>query len=184
MKKKKLVILGSGPSQVSGIVTAVECGHHVVTVDWDLENPGHKFSHESYCLDTSDVEGISKLVKEIGADGICTFASDLASVSVSHVSENTGLAGVPSNICSLISNKNRFREFQKRESLPHPEFTCVGMEWSGLIPEELGDLLVVKPIDSSGSKGVAILPRDHVKLNEAIMFAISKIDSLDFFISS
>lgn len=153
----KLLVLGAGAFQVSGIKKAMALGHEVITVDNMADSIGHRFSSGRAHCSTTDPAGILKIADELSVDGVCTFASDVAVDAVAHASTELGLAGVPHRSAQIMSFKHRFRSFQRDSGLPHPQFA------HGKSIEELGDLtaftwpLVFKPADTSGSRGVVKL---------------------------
>lgn len=102
-------------------------------------------------------------------DGILAFASDPAEETAAYVAEKMGLHGGMCAAAGILGNKRRFREFLAMHRIPAPRH--FPMDY----PE--GDLpypVVVKPLDSSGSKGVTILRSyDAGRLLRAYQTAVS-----------
>lgn len=152
-------MLGAGLFQLSGIARALQLGLEVVTVDNVPTNPGHRLAHRAVDLSTTDVAGVVRLASELSVDGIVTFSSDVAVEAVAAVREELGLPGPTLRSVRLLSHKARFRRLQYDHGITHPAFTVVppdvALEGVGLA--DLPDAVVVKPADSSGSRGVTIL---------------------------
>ena len=69
-----------------------------------------------------------------------------------------GLAGISRSIAQTISHKDRFRQFQNAHGIPAPR--CISASDSDELYEKLQELslpVIVKPSDSSGSRGVSRL---------------------------
>jgi len=156
MKKKKILFLGGAISQLPVIEYAKRKNLHVITVDYLPENPGHKLADEYYNISTVEKESILELSQKLNIDAISAYASDPAAPTAAYVSEKMGLVGSPYKTVQTLSNKSYFRKFLNDIELLCPWYI------TGSRPEELiahynGDKAVIKPVDSSGSKGLKIV---------------------------
>ncbi len=159
---KKLMILGAGIFQVSGIKKAVDLGYEVISVDYKPDNPGHRFSHKYINCSTVDKEGALKAARNHNIDGICTFSSDIAVSTAGYVSRSLGLPGIDPVVALNMSNKDLFRKFQRNNGLPHPEFLSIQNKAELLsVKETLSYPIVIKPSDTSGSRGVTFLGAEN-----------------------
>lgn len=156
LMKKKLMILGAGPSQLPAIKKAVELGFYVITVDYFPGNLGHRYSHQYVNCSTVNQEGILKVARELNIDGIMTFASDVSTPTVSYVAEHLGVPGGPALVAETMSNKAKFRMFQQDQGLDSPGFV-VGQCLKNIQDEieALSPPLMFKPVDTSGSRGIS-----------------------------
>lgn len=154
---KKLLFLGGSDIQVSGIEFAKSLGYYVITCDYLPNNPGHKISDKYYNMSTTDLDGILKIAQEENIDGITAYASDPAALTASYVSEKMGLIGVPFGSAKILSNKDDFRDFLSERGYLHPPFANVTTLED--IKKFMGTYgkSIIKPVDSSGSKGITIL---------------------------
>jgi hypothetical protein len=91
---KKILFLGGAPSQLPPIKYALEQGHHVITVDYLPENPGHKLAHTYYNVSTTDKDAVLEVAKAENIDGIVAYASDPAAPTAAYVAEKLGLSGM------------------------------------------------------------------------------------------
>jgi biotin carboxylase len=156
--QKRLMILGAGPYQLTGIKKAVNLGYKVITVDNIPDSIGHKYSHQYVNCSTIDKEGVLKAAVELEIDGIVTFASDVAMPTLGYVAEQLGLTGPGQWGAETMANKTRFRVFQRENRLKHPNFAIV--ERREDLESQLSNLtppLMFKPVDTSGSRGISMV---------------------------
>ncbi|MFO1406497.1 MAG: ATP-grasp domain-containing protein [Steroidobacteraceae bacterium] len=170
-----LMVLGAGVNQVPGIRRAVASGLRVLTVDWDLGNPGHRHGQASFEASTTDVESVLALARRESPDGIVTFASDAATGTVANVARTLGLPGADPEAVAVLSNKGAFRRLQHSLGLAAPRYT-VGSSVDDLRDAWLPTAgpLIVKPVDSSGSRGVSLVQySDRPAFERAVASALS-----------
>jgi biotin carboxylase len=156
--RRRLIVLGAGAFQAPAIRKAAAMGCHVISVDNVPDNPGHAFAHESVHCSTVDRVAVAEICRRLQADGICTFASDVALPSVGLACDAGSLPGVSERVADVMTNKQRFREFQKKHNIPAPAFAA-GDALSGIWArlQTLRYPVMFKPVDSSGSRGVSRL---------------------------
>jgi len=156
--RKKLMILGAGYNQLPAIRRAAAKGYFVITVDYLPDNIGHRYSHHFVNCSTVEREGVLDAARTLAIDGIATFASDVATPSVAYVAEKLGLPGCGCKVAEAMSNKGRFRQIQKRNGLRHPRFTVVRhFEEIGAAMAQMEGRAVLKPVDTSGSRGICAI---------------------------
>lgn len=174
MSKKKIMFLGAAFSQVPAIKYAKERGYYVVTTDYLPDNPGHIFADEYYNVSTVDKEGILDLSIKLNINAICAYASDPAAPTAAFVSERMGLVGGTSKAVEILSIKHLFRDFLKSNGFNTPWY-FTAMCWEELKAQYPGGKAILKPVDSSGSKGVFIVnSRDDIQLNFEICKGFSR----------
>lgn len=153
---KKLLMLGGSHFQVPAIKTARLMGHYVITCDYLEENPGHQYAHEYHNVSTTDKEAVLSLAKLLKIDGIVCYASDPAAPTAAYVAEKLGLPTNPYKSVDILSNKDLYRDFLAKNGFNVPK-----AKGYNLLEEAKVDFhtfkmpVMVKPVDSSGSKGVA-----------------------------
>lgn len=153
-----VLFLGASPTQLAPIRYAKQRGYRVVTCDNRPENPGHTLADASISLSTTDLEGVLKECRSLGVDGIVAYASDVAAPTAAYVSQELGLAGNPYESVRILTEKDLFRSFLREHGFRAPDsasFTqfaeAEAVEWF----QNLSCAAFVKPVDSSGSKGVS-----------------------------
>jgi len=171
---KRLLVLGAGTNQLPLIIRAKSRGLYVITADYLPDNLGHQYSDASLNCSTTNVDGILEAAGALAIDGITTIASDVAVTTVARVASALHLAGPNPNAAETMTNKALFREFQARSNLNGPRFVA-GTEITELAGQavSLNPPLFVKPVDTSGSRGVTIIQDPaYAKLHNAIRSAI------------
>lgn len=173
MKNKKLAIIGASYLQEPLIQKAKSMGIETHVFAWATGDVGEKSADYFYPISIVEKENILQKCREIGIDGICSIASDLASITVNYVAAEMGLTG-NSMECSYIStNKYAMRKAFMRHGDPSPQCyrVCSAEELVSFPP--LTYPVIVKPVDRSGSRGITKLD-DPDRFNEAIESAIEQ----------
>ena len=183
---KRLLMLGGSMQQIPIIKRAKEMGLYVITCDYCPDNPGHKFADEYYNVSTTDLDAVLELAKRLNIDGIVAYASDPAAPTAAYVSEKLGLPGNPYQSVKLLTEKDLFRKFLKEHGLNCPKAQGFTNYEDALAA--IGDFrfpVMVKPVDSSGSKGVVkIYGVDELKdaVAEALSYSRGKRFIIEEFI--
>lgn len=183
MKQKKLMLLGG----IRYLLPAIEAAHkhscHVITVDYLPNNIAHKYSDEYHNVSILDKEAVLQLAQELQIDGILSFAVDPGVVTAAYVAEKMGLPFTCSyEATCILQDKARFRQFLTENGFNVP--TAKGYSNT---EEALNDValfhwpVIVKPVDSAGSKGVTRVD-DPKKLERAIAHALDESHNGHFII--
>ena len=170
---KKVLMLGGSLYQTYAIKEAVRLGYYVITCDYLPNNPGHKFAHEYHNVSTTDKEAVLMLAHELKVDGIVAYASDPAAPTAAYVCEKLGLPTSPYESVRILSEKDLFRKFLSENGFNVPKamgFTSYEEAYSKIGEFRLP--VMVKPVDSSGSKGINKMT-DVSKLKEYVEDALS-----------
>lgn len=155
---KKVLFLGGAPTQIPPIKYALEQGHHVITLDYLPENPGHKLAHKYYNLSTTDKEAVLEVARAEKINGVVAYASDPAAPTAAYVAEKMGLPGNPYESVEILARKDLFRNFLAKHNFNVPRSKAFYNEGEAkLWLDEIGVPVFIKPVDSSGSKGVTHL---------------------------
>ncbi|MCB9495469.1 MAG: ATP-grasp domain-containing protein [Fibrobacteria bacterium] len=184
---KKILILGASYSQIPLIEKARELGLYVITCDNTPSNPGHALADESHEVNTVDREAVLALAKRIGIDGVA-YASDLTGPTAAWVCESLGLPTHPYESVVTLTNKGRFREFLEKNGFRTPRSCTLTPDQAHLAAEcGLRYPLVVKPVDSSASRGVSTVEHPsqlEIAVGEALQFSRSGPIILEEFVES
>lgn len=170
---KKILMLGGSMQQIPAIVAAKEKGLYTITCDYLPENPGHKYSDEFHNVSTTDKEAVLELARELKIDGIVAYASDPAAPTAAYVSEKMGLPGNPYKSVEILTQKDLFRDFLQQNGFNTPK-ACGYTTYEQALADIDGFKfpVMVKPVDSSGSKGVVKIT-DKSELKAAVDEALS-----------
>lgn len=161
MKQKKIMLLGGSAQQVVAIKTAKNLGYYTVLCDYLPDNPGQYVADKYYNASTTDVEAVYQIAKDEQVDGILAYASDPAALPAAIVAERLELPTNPVKSVEILGLKYPWRQFLQKNGFACPKNYAFHPDTSiGEIKENAKDFafpLVVKPTDSSGSKGVTKL---------------------------
>ena len=185
MAQKKLMLLGGIRYLIPAIEIAHKQGNHVITVDYLPDNVAHKFSDEYYNVSIieKDKDKVLSLARQLNIDGILSYAVDPGVVTAAYVAEQMGLPFSCSyKTASILQDKSLFRQF-----LIDNGFNAPHAKGYSNAEEALKDIgyynwpVVVKPVDSAGSKGVTRVdkPKD---LKAAIVCALDESHNGHFII--
>ena len=174
MKQKRIMLLGGLRYLKPVIEAAHNQGYYVITADYLPDNIAHKYSDEYCNVSIIDKEEVLKKAQELQIDGIMSFACDPGVVTASYVQNQMGLPSFgPYESVEILQNKDKFREFLSKNGFNVPwafSFASKEKAW-----EEHGKFeypLIVKPVDSAGSKGCTRVD-DESHLKKAIDYAFS-----------
>lgn len=184
---KRLLMLGGIRNQVPVIKKAQELGCYVISGDIYPDNYSHKFSDEYRNINVIDEEQVLQAAEELKVDGIMSYTVDPGVFAAAYACEKLGLpyAG-PYESVRLLQNKDLFREFLIKNGFNSPKmFMSQSKEEASERIDELTLPVIVKPVDSAGSKGVTKV-EDISDLNEAfdvaLQYSISKRVIIEEFI--
>lgn len=152
---KKILMLGGSQQQIPAIKRARELGYYIITCDYLPNNPGHAFSDEYHNISTTDKEAVLALAADLGIDGIVAYASDPAAPTAAYVAEKLGLPTSPYHAVETLCNKDLFRKYLRDHGFATPK--AQGFSTLEEVLREIDTFhfpVMVKPVDSSGCKGV------------------------------
>lgn len=168
----------AGLVHIHCIRQAVEMGYYVITCDNQPNNSGHALAHEHYIVSTVDREGVLKLARELKVDGIVNYASDVSAPTAAYVCEQLGLPTSPLKSVEILTKKHLFRQFLRENGFNCPKAkSYFSLEEAEKDKEFFHLPVMVKPVDSAGTKGVNKLTDwSHLPklVEEAIHYSIDK----------
>jgi biotin carboxylase len=179
---KKILFLGGSAQQVPAIKYAKLKSYYTILCDYLPDNPGQKYVDEYHCISTTDLEAILHLAENSNIDGIVAYASDPAALTAAYVGNKLSLPSNPFDAVSILTKKNLFRKFLKDNGFNCPKassFTNIEDAREALKYFNLPVML--KPVDSSGSKGVSRIDKKE-ELDEAFTLALANSRERDIII--
>ena len=175
--KKTLLIVSGGIEAADAARRATEMGLYVVGSDRDTTAPGFQYADSCLIADVygatetaAAAERYSRKIRKI--DGVICVAAD-APITTATVAQRLGLPGISlaaaELACDKLAMKRRFAEC----GVPVPWFAEVPTPQAlARIAIERGRDLVIKPVDSRGSRGVQRVAQ-VADLDKAFWFARS-----------
>lgn len=172
MAQKKILLLGGSAAQLIAIRKAKELGYYTILCDYLPDNPGQHIVDSFHLVSTTDKDAILKVAREEHIDGIVAYSSDPAAPTQAYVANKLGLPGMNYDVVCHFCEKHLFREFliQNGFNVPQSVDVRVPYDISVIDTSHLSYPVIVKPTDSSGSKGVSVLDKPE-KLAGALLYA-------------
>ena len=169
------------------LLPAIEAAHrhgiYVITVDYLPNNIAHKYSDEYQNVSILNKEAVLKLAQDLKIDGILSYAVDPGVVTAAYVAEQMGLPFTCSyETACILQDKSRFRQFLSEHGFNVPNARgYFSLEAALADVDYFNWPVIVKPVDSAGSKGVSRV--DHPEdLPQAITVALGASHSGHFII--
>lgn len=157
---KKILLLGGSKQQIPAIECAKKKGYYTILCDYLSDNPGQKFADKFYLESTTDKDTILKIAQKEKIDGIVAYASDPAAPTAAYVAEKLGLPTNPYESVKILTNKDLFREFLRKNNFCTPKakgYSDIKEAKNDIEKNYFKFPIILKPVDSSGSKGVVKL---------------------------
>ncbi|HTT98660.1 MAG TPA: ATP-grasp domain-containing protein [Rhizomicrobium sp.] len=159
MNGKTLLIVSGGIEAADAAKRAKELGLYVVVSDRDPDAPGFAFADSCIIADVygpsetaSAAERFNRKIRKI--DGVICVAAD-APVTTATVSARLGLPGISIETAELACDKLAMKRRFAEAGVNVPWFAEVStVHELQRIAIEHGNNLVIKPVDSRGSRGV------------------------------
>lgn len=180
---KKLMLLGGLRYLLPVIEEAHKLGVYVITADYLPDNIAHKYSDEYCNVSIVDKEAVLAAAQRLQIDGIMSFAVDPGVVSAAYVAEKMGLPFQCSyEAACILQDKSRFRQFLSENGFNSPKAKGYSVAEDALKDVDYFNWpVIVKPVDSAGSKGVTKVSSPE-QLPEAIERALGASISKNFII--
>lgn len=177
---RKILLLGGSSQQIIAIETAQRLGYYTVLCDFLPDNPGQYHADKFYLVSTTDKEAVLTVAKEEQIEGVLAYASDPAAPTAAYVAEQMGLPGSPYESVEILCNKDLFRKFLSDNRFCTPKaagYTDIQCALADIGNGYYSFPIIVKPVDSSGSKGVSridSIDEAEEKLRYAMSFSRGK----------
>lgn len=169
------------------LLPAIEAAHkhgcRVITADYLPDNIAHKYSDEYHNVSILDKEAVLQLAQELQIDGILSYAVDPGVVAAAYVAEQMGLPFTCSyDAACILQDKARFRQFLADNGFNVPNAKgYINAEDAIKDVDFFNWPVIVKPVDSAGSKGVTRVD-DPSDLKAAIAHALDESHNGHFII--
>ncbi|WP_342304738.1 hypothetical protein [Methanolobus sp. ZRKC5] len=174
LKGKKLLLMGGVRDSINVIKRAQELGVYVIVTDYLIDSPAKKIADESYLVSTTDVDAVVDLANELKVDGVFTAYLDSMLSYCQKVCEklNVPFYATAEQI-DIMTHKDKFKNICAQNGLK------VVKEYE-MNNGDIGDIqypVIVKPVDSGGSKGIFICYNEKELLqnyHESLSFSKSQ----------
>lgn len=166
-----LVAVTAGKWQRHGIREARSAGFKVLAIDSDPEAEGFLEADKSLIIGFSDHAKVIEAVRSLGLNikGVVSFCSEAGMEISANIREAFDLPGPRTELCHRLMDKSLQRKVWTDKGIPGPkwaEFQTVDAALKAI--PVFGFPLIVKPADSSGSRGVAKLESMNDEIQDAV----------------
>lgn len=150
--RKRLLIMGGMQVSCEIVRKAQEMGIYTIVADYypAEKSPAKKIADKAIEVSVTDVDAVVQVIKEEEADGVFVGFNDMLLPYYAEICEKAGLPcyGTKEQFEMLI-NKDRYKALCRQFGIPTiPEYS---------IKDEIIEYpVLVKPVDSSGSRGISI----------------------------
>lgn len=155
MSIKRLLILGARDELVPIIRKEKQLRCFVIVASPSKDDVGRTIADKVLDADLKDKEFLLELARNERIDGVITDQFDITVPVVAYIAEQLGLPGIGHKCANYYTNKVLMREICRELRLPVPRHARISNASEGLLAaKKIGFPIVLKPADSSGSKGV------------------------------
>lgn len=166
------MILGASILQVPAIQMAAQMGLKVVVLDMNPDAVGFAVPGViKEIISTINIPAAIEAAKRYHVDGVMTLATDMPMRTVAAVAKECGLVGISEDTAIKATDKSVMREALKAAGVPIPLFYRVENKDDFFYAiERMTGAFMVKPADSSGSRGV-LKVTDRIAAEEAYQYS-------------
>lgn len=144
------------------IARAIDMGLEVIVLDRNPNAPGMKLPHHAIPVDFMNQEESLKVASMMKIDGVLTISSDLPVATMGCICDALSLPGITEAVGRRCSNKLAMKKCLKRHCVPTADFLEIRDEEEAHIMTHGMDYpVMVKAVDSSGSRGVTRVDRSE-----------------------
>jgi biotin carboxylase len=155
MNTSPILLIAGGTYQLALIDAARRRGLKTVVFDGDPLAPGLARADRGQVVDLTDLEAVKRAACEVKPCAVAAIVSEVAVRAVAEAAAALGLPGLPRAVAEACTDKFLMRRCFAAAGLPVPQFRKAQSVQDALTAAgEIGYPVVIKPVDSSGSRGV------------------------------
>lgn len=168
--RKKIAVIGANEPLLSHYRQARQLGYEIHSFAWEEGAVCKPYADFFYPISFTEKEKILAICREVGIQGILSFTLESALPTVNYIAYELNLPGNPPSCTAFTANKYTMREQLKRQNVRVPEYRLITSA-DDLEGPVYKFPLIVKPVDSGGSRGVTKV-YDTAGLKEAYKRAL------------
>ncbi len=170
-KNKVFIFVTAGKWQVNGIKNAINQGYDVLSIDENPRAEGFKLSKYKINIKLSQKEKIFKVLEKLDLNyvAVISYCSEAGMILSSEISKRYKLYAPSINTAKILTNKHKQRSLFSKISVAQPKFKV--FKNKKILFDFLNNNkknLIIKPVDSSGSRGIFRFNKNTKNLKEKI----------------
>lgn len=151
----KLLILGAGVYQLPVIRRARQMGLEVIVCSRPGPYPGVAEADRFHPVDTTDLQRCLDIARNENVDGVLSPGTDVAMLTLGTIVDALGLPGPSAAAAHTASDKGAMKTAFEAARVPTPAARLAhSLEEAASIADSFGWPVMLKVVDSSGSRGV------------------------------
>ena len=200
-KKKKILILGSGPNRIGqgiefdyccvhGVLAAKECGYETIMINCNPETVSTDFDiADKLYFEPVFWEHIYEIILHEKPEGVIVQLGGQTALKLSHKLDKYGIKiiGTSYDSLDLAENRGRFSDLLKKNNIPYPEYGTIESASDALIlSKKIGFPLLVRPSYVLGGQSMKIVINEKELEEHVVDLIKDKPDGkilLDHFLS-
>lgn len=152
---KKIMILGANNFLVPLIKTSKRLGFWTIVASPNEKEPGFKYADEKVIVDLCDKNAVLEAAQKLKIDGVISDQAETPVRTQAFVANKMGLLGIGEDKAELFTNKYMMREKCREIGIDTIKYKLVdNVNDAAKFYEQIGKPMIMKPIDSAGSRGV------------------------------
>lgn len=166
-----LVAVTAGRWQRHGIREARAAGLKVLAIDTDPNAEGFADADQVLNIELGDHDAVIRALHAEGKNiqGAVSFVSEVGMMLAARIREEFDLPGPRTELTRRLIDKAVQRRIWEEKGVPGPQWAVFRDEKAALAAmPKLGFPMIIKPTDSSGSRGVTKIESAEENLSEAI----------------
>lgn len=174
VKGKRILFLGAIRALCEAVKMAKEMGMYTIVIDYLPDSPAKKVADKAYLVSTTDVDAVVELCKKEKVDGIFTAFTDSMLPYARKICDKLNMPFYASEEQIKLSlDKHFFKQTCERNEVPVPQDYTAQIKAIGTQDgTNINYPVIVKPIDSSGGRGVRIC-NTNAEFEKAYEYALS-----------
>ena len=177
LQGKRLLILGGSRISCEIVKHARAMGIVTGVTDWYAleKSPAKQIADNAHFVNTTDIDAMEALIREENYDGVITGFTDSVLPYYAEICERVGLPSYGTKEqFDIFIDKSKYKALMRAFDVPTvPEYS-IDVERFEETTADIVFPVIVKPADSSGSRGITVC-ENREELQKAISFATDSI---------
>lgn len=130
-------------------------GYSSLVVNLYHDSPAFAHADFSEVANILDYDLCLNIARKYGIDAVLSEECDIAMPTVAYIAEKLSLPSLGVKNAELYTNKSQMRQFSMLNGLPSPPSKkCASVDEAKSFYQEVGDVMIMKPLDANSSRGV------------------------------